>query len=104
MDDHVRQTGKYKRIVGLPDLSTNTDMSMAFLSPQWLTVTMYTNLILEAYLSKNKWHSKSQSTTSQVHSVSAGVQLLDTTTHQHLGREELATTFFSSQWYIDYLA
>jgi hypothetical protein len=96
MDDHVRQTGKYKRIVGLPDLSTNTDMSMAFLSPQRLTVVMYTNLTFEVDVDTLN--------PIEVHSVSAGIQLLDTTTHQHLGREELATTFFSSQWYIDYLA
>jgi hypothetical protein len=96
MDDHVRQTGKYKRIVGLPDLSTNTDMSMAFLSPERLTVVMYTNLTFEVDVDTLN--------PIEVHSVSAGIQLLDTTTHQHLGREELATTFFSSQWYIDYLA
>jgi hypothetical protein len=45
MDDLARQTGKYKRIAGLADPSTNTEMSMAFLSPQRFTVEMYTNLI-----------------------------------------------------------
>jgi hypothetical protein len=59
VDDHVRQTGKNKRIVGLPDLQMNTGILMTFLSPQQLAIAMHTNLISEVDLNQHRWTSNS---------------------------------------------
>jgi hypothetical protein len=54
VDDHVRQTGKHKRIVRLPDLRMNTGILMALLSPQRLTNAIHANLIFDVDLIQQK--------------------------------------------------
>jgi hypothetical protein len=57
VDDHVRQTGKNKRIVKLPDLRMNTGILIAFLLPQQLTTAMHNDLISKVDLIQYRWNS-----------------------------------------------